>query len=280
MTSQLEQIAEYYDQTQRLYKAFWHRDKSYAIHYGYWDIKTKNHQEALLNQNRFMADALKIHPGAKILDAGCGIGGSALWLAKNFDVHVIGITLSRGQLEEARKLANNHKLQERVEFGAQDYLHTNFAKNSFDIVWGLESVCHAKRKKEFLTEAYRVLKPGGKIVVADGFLKRDVKDSEEEIYKDFIDGFVLPNIAKVDDFKKWMKEADFKNVKFWDNTEEAKPSSRIMYRRTLLFYPLAKAFHRFGLISDVVLKNSHAGIAQYKLVKKGAAGYGVFYGEK
>lgn len=280
MVNQVNQVAEYYDQTLRLYRLFWHRGKSHAIHYGYWDKKTKNHQEALLNQNRFMAEALKISAGAKILDAGCGIGGSAIWLAKNYDVHVIGITLSKRQLEEARKLVKKYGLQDRVEFDIQDYLHTKLLKNSVEIVWGLESVCYAEKKKDFLAEAYRVLKPGGKVVVADGFLKRDVKDPEENIYRDFLDGFVLPNIAKIDDFKKLMQEVGFKNVKFWDTTEEAKPSSKIMFRRVLLFYPLAKILHEFGLISAVVFKNSLAGIAQYRLVQKGAVGYEVFYGEK
>lgn len=278
--STLEKIADYYDQTQPFYRIFWHDDKSYGIHYGFWDDNTKNLYEAQLNQNKFMVDALNITPGLKILDAGCGIGGSSLWLAKHFDVQVAGITLSKKQLEKAKKLAVQQGLQNRVEFEIQDYLHTNFPDNSLDVVWGEESVCYAENKKDFLQEAYRVLKPGGKIIVADGFLKREVKDSEKSNYHNFLKGLVLPNIALIDNFNEQMKEVGYKNIIFWDKTEAAKPSSKIMYQRVLLFYPIAKILHALGLISDTLFNNSKAGIAQYKLVQQGVAGYGVFYGEK
>ena len=281
MADQTKQIAEYYDKTLPFYKIFWHRDdQSYALHYGFWDKNTQNVKDALLNENKFLADILNISSGGKILDAGCGIGGSTIWLAKNFNVSVVGITLSKKQLEKAKQLAKNHEVQDRVEFHLQNFLQTKFPDNHFDIVWAIESVCHAENKKQFLAEAYRILKPGGKVVVADGILKRDVKDSEKEIYKDFLDGLVLPNLAKIDDFENWIKEVGFRNTKFWDKTEEVKPSSKILYRRTSLLYPFAKILHKFSLIPTPVFKNGPAGIAQYKLVQTGAVGYGVFYGEK
>jgi hypothetical protein len=100
------------------------------------------------------------------------------------------------------------------------------------------------------------------------------------MYKNFLNGLVLPNIAKIDDFNSGMKEIGFENIKFWDKIEEVRPSSKILYKRTSLFNPLAKILHKFGLISPAVFGNGSAGIAQYKLVQTGAVGYGVFYGEK
>ncbi|KKU04349.1 hypothetical protein A2Z63_00340 [Candidatus Giovannonibacteria bacterium RIFCSPLOWO2_02_44_8] len=82
MADQTKQIAEYYDKTSPFYKIFWHRDdESHALHYGFWNGDTKSVKEALLNENKFLADILHISSGAKILDAGCSIGGSAIWLA-------------------------------------------------------------------------------------------------------------------------------------------------------------------------------------------------------
>jgi len=280
MANQLKQVAEYYDQTLPLYKTFWHRNKSYADHYGYWEQRTRSLSEALINENRFMADVLKIRSGSRILDAGCGIGGSSVWLAENFNVQVIGITISKRQLEKAKELAKKRGLQGKVEFYLQDYLNTKFPDEHFDMIWACESVCYAKNKEDFLAEAYRLLKPRGKIVVADGFLLRDIKQSEEGIYKQFLDGFALHNIAKAANFDKLMRQANFRHVKSWDKTEAVKPSSKIMHRRTLLLYPLVKAMYKLGLVSGVLFKNSLAGIAQYKLVKKGAAGHVVFYGQK
>ncbi len=127
MVNQLEQIAEYYDKTQQFYKIFWHRDnESNALHYGFWESETKSVKEALLNENKFLADILQISSGSKILDAGCGIGGSTLWLAENFNASVVGITLSEKQLEKADQLAKAHGVEEKVVFHLQNFLYTNF----------------------------------------------------------------------------------------------------------------------------------------------------------
>ncbi len=280
MITQKDKAADYYDQTIRLYRLFWHGDKSYALHYGFWDKDTKNRQDTQLNENKFLAHLVGISSGAKILDAGCGIGGSAIWLAQNFNVHVTGITISKLQLAKAKKLAIEHGLEAQLEFDLQDFLRTKFPDNSFDIVWAIESVCHAEDKRDFLAEAHRILKPRGKLIVADGFLKRDIKRSEERDYKKFIEGFALPNIAKMEDFKSSMKELGFKNIISQDKTKDVKRSSEIIYRGSLSTYPLAKILCKLGLLSEAAFRNSWAGIAQYRLVKSGAAGYGAFYGEK
>jgi len=77
-----------------------------------------------------------------------------------------------------------------------------------------------------------------------------------------------------------MKEVGFRNIKFWDKTEEVRPSSKILYRRTSLLHPFAKILYKFGLVSTLVFKNGPAGIAQFKLIQTGVCGYGVFYAEK
>jgi tocopherol O-methyltransferase len=281
ITNEVKRIAEYYDKTLPFYKMFWHKnDESYALHYGFWNDNTQTLKEALLNENKFLADILHILPGMKILDAGCGIGGSSIWLAKNFEVSVIGITLSKKQLEKANILARNHGLQNKVEFQLQNFLYTTFPDNYFDIIWAVESVCHAENKKEFLTEAYRILKPKGKVIVADGVVEKEVKENEREIYKDFLGGLALPNLAVRHEFEKEMKEIGFHNIVNFDKTKEIEQSSKILFKKTSLLTPFAKIFYKLGLISPSVFKNGPAGIAQYKLVKSGTVGYAVFYGEK
>lgn len=117
-------------------------------------------------------------------------------------------------------------------------------------------------------------------MIADGVLLRKVQEDEQKNYQYFLDGLVLPNISQMNELKDMMVEIGFKNVKVWDKTEDVKKSSKIMYKRVRNYYPLAKLLYKLGLVSPVLFRNSQAGLAQYKLVKSGAAGYAVFYGEK
>lgn len=274
-------IAKYYDETLPYYRLFWHRDsESKGLHYGFWDEDIKNVRDALLNENKFLADLAGIQPDEKVLDAGCGVGGSALWLAKHRGARVVGISLSQKQIKEAKRLSQEAGVDDRVGFYVADFLKMDFKAESFDVVWAMESVCHAERKIDFLKEAFRVLKRGGRLVVADGFLKRSLNASESKLYKDFLIGLALPNLSKFEEFGQWMQEAGFKSVKSFDKTKAIEKSSRALYQRCLVAYPFFKLAHLIGLVSDIVMKNGPAGIAQYKMVKSGLTGYGVFYGEK
>jgi len=144
------QIINYYDYTLPFYHWFWYgNSSSYALHYGLWDKNTKNLSEALINTNKFLARKAKVKNGDKILDAGCGTGGSSIWLATNFKVHIVGITISQKQLEQAQKLAKKNKVEDQVTFLLRDYLETGFKDDSFDVIWAIESVCHAENKKKF-----------------------------------------------------------------------------------------------------------------------------------
>ncbi len=276
-----EYIIKYYNDTIPYYKLFVNRDsESNALHYGFWDKGTKSYAQAMLNENKFLANLARIKATDKVLDAGCGIGGSSIWLAKNIGTHITGINISDKQLIKARELASRHRVSDKVKFILLDYTNTDFSDDSFDVVWAIESVCHAENKIDFLKEAYRILKRGGRLILADGFLMRDVLKSEDTLYKDFLEGLALPNISQFSEFKKLMEEAGFKNIKSFDKTKDVKKTSAILYRRSLLAYPFAKIGSWLRFMPETVTKNAPAGLAQYKMVNNGLAGYGVFYGEK
>jgi tocopherol O-methyltransferase len=175
-------IATWYDESSPLYRYFWYLNSdSIALHYGFWEKKTKRIGEALQNTNRVMAEQVNITTDDRVLDAGCGIGGSVLWLAKNKQAEVVGISISAKQIEKAKILAKQAKVDHLVSFSVTDYLHTEFPEESFDVVWAIESVCHAEKKEDFLKEAYIVLKKGGRIIIADGFIRREPKTERETV---------------------------------------------------------------------------------------------------
>jgi tocopherol O-methyltransferase len=275
-------IVNYYHRTLPFYKLFWHHGSgSNALHLGFWDRNIKSIHQALLNENQFLAEKVDAGPGQRILDAGCGIGGSAIWLATNYGAHVIGISLSKNELSIAHATAGRRGVGSLAQFYVMDYLQTGFPDSSFDIVWAIESMCHTEHKEDFAKEAHRLLKAKGKLIVADGFLKRPGNDAREQtILKHFVDGFALPNLALDYSFEKSLKNVGFKNIQRWDKTSEVRPSSRRMYLMCLISYYMFKVAERFTTIDDVLIKSVLAGVAQYQAVKRELCTYLVFSAEK
>ena len=106
-------------------------------------------------------------PRVKILDVGCGVGGTALHLAQRWpkSAHVTGITISNAQARYATALARSRG-QHNVAFVECDAMDQAFESKSFDIIWTLESEMHMPNKERFLHEIVRMLKPGGWLVMA------------------------------------------------------------------------------------------------------------------
>ncbi len=82
--------------------------------------------------NRALADRIGMRPGQRVLDAGCGVGGSALWLAREGGVEVVGVTLVASQVERARRFAAEVGMAERVTFALDDYASRSFPAGAFD----------------------------------------------------------------------------------------------------------------------------------------------------
>ena len=170
LTNYHKNIVDYYAESENAYKDSWDLNNSLAIHYGYWDDKVKSFPQSLLRMNEVMAEVAKIKSSDVILDAGCGIGGSSIFLAEKIGCNVIGISLSEKQVNKAKELAVKKNVETQIDFKVMNYCATNFPDESFDIVWGCESICYADDKDQLIKEAWRLLKPGGRLVVADGFV--------------------------------------------------------------------------------------------------------------
>ncbi len=113
-------VAHHYDLNGRLYSLFLDRDRQYSC--AYFAQGDESLDEAQEAKKHHIAAKLKLdRPGLRVLDIGCGWGGMALTLARDYGAHVTGITLSTEQLEAARARAAAEGLERRVEFELVDY---------------------------------------------------------------------------------------------------------------------------------------------------------------
>jgi len=193
-----ENIGEYYWED-HVHLGYWENPENET-----WDLATmrKNKMKVVEKMLEFglagASDALKQRIASaspkqplQILDLGCGIGGSARWLAQHFGtdrVNVTGITIThyqvtRGNNLTAQKGVKNVKLVwgDILDMERTAGLHDK----SFDIIWSLESEHHISEKVKMAQEVYRVLKPGGLLIVNSQNRRATPALTDEE--KDLLD---------------------------------------------------------------------------------------------
>ena len=274
-------IVGYYDQTWLDYRLLWLNPDNLAVHFGYTDETTRSHTDALKNMNRVLADRVQVKPGERVLDAGCGVGGSSLWLAKERRADVVGITLAARQVDKARSYAARRGLANRVRFEVSDFTATPFPDASFDVVWAVESLCHAPQKAAFYQEAARVLRPGGRVVVAD-FVRagRPLDATGERLLHEWLSGWAVPDIDTPGEHTEHLAAAGFVDTRLDDVTAHTRPSLRRLYRMACWTYPLAVYGHVKGVRSAVQHGNVIASIRQYQALRHGAWFYSILSATK
>jgi tocopherol O-methyltransferase len=275
-TDHIRKLISYFEDTKRDYRLWWMTSTALAMHFGFYDEQTRNHAEALANMNRVMATRANLHCSDRVLDAGCGVGGSAIWLARELGASVVGINVVPGEIDRGRRYARRRNVADRVTFELQDMTRTAFPDGSFDVVWAIESVCHVPDKGNFLAEARRLLKPGGRLVVADAFRRRrPFGSADERLLHDWLSAWAVPDLTTPNEFTHAAEKNGFARVQFEDVSVHVEPSSRRMYRLMRILYPLGVAKRMIGLFTDVQLANRRSALEQYRVVKRGLLVYGL-----
>jgi tocopherol O-methyltransferase len=276
-----EEIVDYYEHCQIDYQIVWHLKSRMCMHYGYWDETTSNLRGALSNMNSKVAAFAHISRGSAVLDAGCGVGGSSIFLAKNYGCTTTGITLSNKQVQTCKMNAKKHGVHLTCSFEKQNYLHTTFNDNSFDVIWAIESVCYAYDKSDFLKEAYRLLKPGGKLIVAD-FFENDTNHSffDTTLLDKMANTWSIKKFAGIDEFESKMDAAGFVNFKKSDVTSNVIKSIKRLYYSFFPGIVITNVAQTMGFRNKIQTANTWSTYYQYKAYKKHLWRYMFFYGEK
>ena len=149
----------------------------------------------------------KLPVGSRILDIGCGIGGSSRILAEKYGFNVIGITISSAQVKRARELTP-HGLH--CNFEVMDALNLQFEDGAFDAVWSVEAGAHMNDKAKFADEMLRILRPGGYLALAD-WNSRDLEIKppstiEKIVLNQLLEQWVHPSFMSINEFGNILSE--------------------------------------------------------------------------
>lgn len=218
-TTLYQQIQQFYDASSNLWEQVWGEH----MHHGYYGVDGKQQKERRQAQIDLIEEVLKwsgVEDANNILDVGCGIGGSSLYLAEKFNAQATGITLSPVQASRAAQRATEANLGTKTEFMVANAQEMPFADDSFDLVWSLESGEHMPDKTKFLQECYRVLKPGGTLIMVT-WCHRDTKKvpltlDEKKHLQDIYKVYYLPYVISLAEYEAIAQQLPLNNIRTAD----------------------------------------------------------------
>jgi tocopherol O-methyltransferase len=264
MTSTLyQQIQQFYDASSGLWEQVWGEH----MHHGYYgpdgNLKKERRQaqidliEELLGWAGVPSEK-GLCESYRILDVGCGIGGSTLYLTQKFSsigdknlksdsgadrdfsrspaqnktgasVTATGITLSPVQANRATERAKIADAQSNVNFLVADALNMPFPDESFDLVWSLESGEHMPDKIKFLQECCRVLKPGGTLILATwchrpvGETAGELTDEERKELAEIYRVYALPYVISLPEYEEIVRSLPLTSIRTADWSKAVAP---------------------------------------------------------
>lgn len=203
------------------------------MHHGYYGAdgtQKKDRRQAQIDLIEELLRWASIDHAEQILDVGCGIGGSSLYLAEKFGAIVSGVTLSPVQAARAAQRADAAGLAAgtpRAEFQVANALDLPFADQSFDFVWSLESGEHMPNKTQFMRECHRVLKPGGTFLMVTWCHRpidqQPLTAAEQAHLSDIYRVYCLPYVLSLPEYAAIAQTLNFQQIRTADWSQAVAP---------------------------------------------------------
>jgi MPBQ/MSBQ methyltransferase len=248
-------VVTYYRETTADYRA-WSRNLN--MHFGYWRRGLSPFDRERMIEEMTLQVLSRLERGghriSRLADLGCGAGApAASVLCARPGLRLDGVTLLAAHAEIARDAARRAGAGDRAAFHAMDYTATRFPDGAFDGAMAIESACHAPGadKAAFVREAARLLASGGRLVVADGFLKRPSRPGgfARRAIDAVARNWAVPGFAGIDAFKRALADHGFVDIEVEEVSWRIGPS--VLHIPFVTARVLARYFVRRDIVGHV-----------------------------
>jgi tocopherol O-methyltransferase len=265
-------IRKHYDRLSFLYRLLWGEH----IHHGYWEDNESVGRAQIQLMER-LAEKAAIPAGASVLDIGCGLGGSAFWLAEQYNCRVTGLTISPVQARIATRKAKAVGLANQVQFQVADVNLWRPQPESIDVIWIMEGSEHFRDQKGFFERCAFALNPSGILAIC-AWLRGDrpFRREDEELITTIGRAMLSSSLNTLSEYTAWMRDAGLNVETAQDITQKIAPTwdycSRLAERLPLrCLLPFADASTRRFVRSFPLMKRAYA---------EGVMAFGLFVAKK
>jgi tocopherol O-methyltransferase len=219
-------IADHYNELDVFYRELWGEH----VHHGFWVTGRETPEVAVRHLIEVVAQEARIETGVRVIDIGCGYGGTARQLAQQYGAEVIGITLSSAQYDYAKSVTAGSN----PTYLVADWHSTDFTPQSFQAAVAIESSEHTPDREAFCRRAYNVLQPGGRFVVS-AWLSREAPSPVEAAWllRPICDEGRIPHLPTLNELIAAGKAAGFELVNAQDCTRAVSRTWGVIFRRMI-----------------------------------------------
>ncbi len=258
-------IQNHYDVSTLFYRLLW----GPHIHHGLWEGE-ESARVAALQLTKRLALLARIQRGERVYDIGCGMGGSSIYLAKEFGCDVTGVTISPVQKKWAHFSAAMGRLQPRPNFLCQDAENLRLDPETLDVLWSIECTEHLFDKEEFFRRSGTWLRKGGRVALCAWLAGDNESDpaTQQQVLK-VCEGMFCPSLGTAADYDRWLVQAGLERVvterwtskvwKTWEICRRRVDRSQVRWLARLLGQNHSLFLNRF----DAILQAFQSGAMEY-----------------
>ena len=220
-------IKNHYDVSTLFYRLMW----GPHIHHGYW-LADESPAAAQIQLTSTLATLANIKANSVVYDIGCGMGGSSIWLARNLQCDVTGVTLSPVQRQWATTSAALKRITPRPTFRSEDAESIQFPIDSADVVWSIECTEHLFNKPAFFEKSATWLKPGGRFALCAWLAgESPMSDANYDQAMRVCEGMFCPSLGSQTDYLNWFEGAGLRVTAKGIWTDQVKQTWAICRKR-------------------------------------------------